>query len=273
MSDLPPSIRFYYVDEAGDPVLFNAKKKVVVGNAGCSSYFFVGKVEIPDPEGFAAELCELRQHLLADPYFKNVPSMQPERKKTALGFHAKDDLPEVRREVFKLLIKRDFRFYAVVRDKSVIAEKVLAHNKLKPTYRYHPNQLYDRCVSDLFKERLHQGESFKIFFARRGTKDRTEALNRAIEAARSAFYQKWGITGSAPIEILEGDCNTTVCLQVADYCLWALQRFYVRDEERFLDLISPKIGLLHDRDDTRESGAGRYYTQKNPLTLAARQKK
>jgi hypothetical protein len=64
-----------------------------------------------------------------------------------------------------------------------------------------------------------------------------------------------------------------VCLQVADYCLWALQRFYVRDEERFLDLISPKIGLLHDRDDTRESGAGRYYTQKNPLTLAARQKK
>jgi hypothetical protein len=40
---------------------------------------------------------------LADPYFKGVPSMQADAKKTALFFHAKDDLPEVRREVFRVL--------------------------------------------------------------------------------------------------------------------------------------------------------------------------
>ena len=84
---------------------------------------------------------------------------------------------------------------------------------------------------------------------------------------------KWGITGAAPIEIVEADCNTTVCLQVADYCLWALQRFYERGEDRFLNAIESKIGLIHDRDDTRESGAGMYYTQKKRLTLAARAKK
>jgi hypothetical protein len=161
----------------------------------------------------------------------------------------------------------------VVRDKKVIAEKVVQHNRIKPNYRYHPNQLYDRCISDLLKERLHKGDSIKIFFARRGAKDRSEALQKAIEAARTAFRRKWAITGAAPIEIIEADCKSTVCLQVTDYCLWALQRFYERNEDRFLDLIAPKIGLIHDRDDTRESGAGVYYTQKKPLTLRARAKK
>lgn len=275
MNDPPlsPAIRHYFVDEAGDPVLFSGKKKIVVGNPGCSNYFIVGKVEVDDPVETASALNALRQQLLADPYFKNVPSMQPEQKKTALGFHANNDLPEVRREVFRLLQGRSFRFFAVVRDKSFIARKVIEHNKIKPTYRYHPNQLYDRCISDLLKERLHKGDSIKIYFARRGTKDRTEALQKAIEAARTAFRRKWGIAGAAPIEIVEADCNTTVCLQVADYCLWALQRFYERSEDRFLELITPKIGLVHDRDDTRESGAGMYYTQKKPLTLAARAKK
>jgi len=52
----------------------------------------------------------LRQSLLADPYFKRVPSMQPAARKTALMFHAKDDVPEVRRDVFALLQKHEFRF-------------------------------------------------------------------------------------------------------------------------------------------------------------------
>ena len=275
MSTVPGSavVRNYFVDEAGDPVLFSAKKRIVVGTPGCSNYFIVGKVEVDKPDEASAALDGLRLQLLTDPYFKNVPSMQPEQKKTALGFHAKDDLPEVRREVFRLLDSLPFRFFAVVRDKTVVAHKVSEQNRIKPTYRYHPNQLYDRCISALLKERLHKGDSIKIYFARRGTKDRTEALLKAIEAAHTAFHRKWGLAGAAPIEIAEADCNSTVCLQVADYCLWALQRLYERAEDRFLNLIESKIGLIHDRDDAHESGAGMYYTQKNPLTLATRAKK
>ncbi len=41
--------------------------------------------------------------------------MQPKNRKTAVAFHAKDDLPDTRREVFKLLQKKPLRFYAVVR--------------------------------------------------------------------------------------------------------------------------------------------------------------
>jgi hypothetical protein len=211
--------------------------------------------------------------LLADPYFHGVPSMQPEQKKTAVAFHAKDDLPEVRREVFNLLQAHEVRFYAVVRDKQVITQKVLDHNRKSPNYRYHPNQLYDRCVSQLFKERLHKDAGYTIVFARRGKSDRTEALENALEAARAAFRQRWGIVGSAPIEIVPGNPPEVVCLQAIDYYLWALQRFYERGEDRFLKLVWPHVKLVIDVDDTREKAYGVFYTQSKPLTLAARAKK
>ena len=143
---------------------------------------------------------------------------------TALAFHAKDDLPEVRREVFNLLLRHDVAFYAIVRDKRVIADLVLDDNKRKPNYRYHPNQLYDRCVSQLFKDRLHKDAGYTIHFARRGNSDRTEALEKALEAARTAFRQRWGFGGTSPIEIVPSSPHETVWLQAVDYFLWALQR-------------------------------------------------
>ena len=46
---LPPSTCNYFVDEAGDPTLFNAQKKIVVGTSGCSMFFVVGLLDITDP--------------------------------------------------------------------------------------------------------------------------------------------------------------------------------------------------------------------------------
>ena len=51
--------------------------------------------------------------------------MQREARKTAVAFHAKDDLPEVRREVFALLKNSPgLRFFAVVTDKMRVLEYV-----------------------------------------------------------------------------------------------------------------------------------------------------
>lgn len=209
-------LRFYYVDEAGDPVLFSDKGRVIVGKEGCSKFFILGMLDVVAPDDVANAINKLRQQLLADPYFANVPSMRPEKRKTARLFHAKDDLPEVRREVFKLLGDMDLRFYAFIRDKRVIAEKVLAHNKVKPTYRYHPNQLYDRCVPMLFQERLHQHAAYRVVFAKRGSKDRTQAFERGLEQARSRFRQKRRIEGTAPIELVASDSERVTCLQATD---------------------------------------------------------
>ena len=89
--------------------------------------------------------------------FQGVPSFDPARGKTAVAFHAKDDLPEVRREVFQLLLAHPVKFYAVVRDKHEVVGEVRRRNARDTSYRYNQNELYDRLVEKLFQDRLHKG--------------------------------------------------------------------------------------------------------------------
>lgn len=267
MSDALPQPRtcHYFVDEAGDGTLFNKKKQVVVGHEGCSTNFILGVLEVAEPEPLHDDLNALRATLLSDPYLAKIPSLQPEKNKTAFAFHAKDDCAEVRREVYRLLMQHEMRFIAVVRNKAVIANKVRERNKMRPTYRYHPNQLYDRCVSRLFKERLHKEESYIIQFSRRGNRTRTEALQTAIEQARNNLRASWGIEAKSPIEIRAAQPADAGGLQAVDYFLWSLQRLYERGEERYWQFVAAKASLVHDVDDTRVSDYGVYYTKSNPL--------
>ena len=98
-------------------------------------------------------------------------------------------------------------------------------------------------------------------------------MEKALEAARDAFQKRWGIVGTAPIEIVASSPAEVVCLQAVDYFLWALQRFYEKDEDRFLSLIWPKTKLVIDVDDTRTAAYGVYYTQTKALTRSTRAKK
>jgi hypothetical protein len=127
----------YFVDEAGDPLLFNARKQVIVGTDGCSRFFMLGMVWVLDPQRLSEDLDALRRDVLSDPYFRGVPSLLPENRKTALLFHAKDDVAEVRREIFRVLTKHPIQFFAVVRDKLSVLEHVRVRNNAEPEYRYH----------------------------------------------------------------------------------------------------------------------------------------
>ena len=262
-------VRNYYVDEAGDGNLFGRRGKVLVGKEGCSRYFILGVLDVDDPTALARDLTQLRTELLADPYFAGVPSMQPERRKTALFFHAKDDLPEVRREVFQLLARHELRFLACVKDKLNVLEYVRVQRDRDPSYRYRSNELYDYLVRRLFREMLHTDDEYNIHFARRWRTDRTEALRLALLTARSRSEQDHGIATSPRMNVVPSSPPECVCLQAADYYLWALQRLYERREERFVRLMWPGFGLVIDMDDQREAGYRAYYTQKKPLTLAA----
>ena len=269
MKKRPAKSRYYFVDEAGDTTIFGRRGKVLIGEQGCSRYFILGVLDIPNPVVLQDELEDLRQSLLTDPYFKKVPSMQPEARKTALVFHAKDDVPEVRREVFALLQKHEFRFLAVVRDKKKVLEYVRRRNTLDLAYRYTPNDLYDYMVRVLFKNLLHKDERYEIYFSKRWKQDRTEALRAALKTAQERFAQNRGIITSPDIAVIPKSSTEDGGFQVVDYFLWSLQRFYERKEDRYLNLLWKSFRLVHDLDDTRKTPYGVYYTQKKPLTLAA----
>ena len=263
--------RHYFVDEAGDGNLFNKKGRLRYGEEGCSLYFILGVLDVPDPDRISQELNALRAQLLADPYFRKIPSMQPEARKTGLSFHAKDDIPEVRREAFTYLSKQDLRFFATVRDKSAVADYAIQQRERDGNYRYQPNELYDYMVRSLFKGLLHKDDACTVHFSKRGAQDRTAALRMALEITQEQFARRWGIQSKAVLSVVAQTPPQSGGLQAVDYFLWSLQRFYERREDRYLDFLCPQFSLVWDLDDKREHPYGRYYTQKRPLTVAALQ--
>lgn len=259
----------YFVDESGDPVLFSSRGEILVGKPGCSRFFILGLLDIKDPAALSREMEDLRQRLLGDPYFARVPSMHPDGGKTAAAFHAKDDIPEVRHEVFSLLMRHEMRFHAVVRKKAAVLNWARERRSMEPGFRYRPTVLYETMVSRLFKTHLHMADEYQVFFARRQKGDREEALREALNLARERFRRTYGIeprgrllpTALSPFQRQE--------LQAVDYFLWALQRAYEKGDDRYLGFVWPSIGVIHDVDDTREAAYGAYYNKKRPLSAAA----
>lgn len=269
-SETPSSIRHYFVDEGGDSTLFSKTGKVLVDTEGCSRFFILGLLDVPDPVVLNARFDKLRTQLMNDAYFKGVPSMQPNARKTALAFHAKDDLPEVRREVFRVLRDTEgLRFFAIVADKLSVLAYVRQRNKREPDYSYHPNELYDYLTSRLFKERLHQHDRYNIIFSKRGKSNRLDALRKLVETASESLTQIPDDSNTPVTYVSATTPKEHAGLQAVDYFVWALQRLYERGEERYLLYLWDAFRLVHDIDDMREAGYGTYYTQKKPLTAAA----
>lgn len=265
------SICHYYVDEAGDPNIFGPKGRVLIGSEGCSKFFILGLLQVEDPDSLYCEFSSLRRRLLADPYFTGVPSMQLEAKKTAIAFHAKDDLPEVRKEVFSILTKRtDIRFFAILRDKDQLLSYIRQRNNVDPLYHYEPNELYDYLVRRLFRDRLHQHDCYQIYFARRGRSDRTEALKSALRTAQERFVKKFHQPALNPqVDVFPASSKDIAALQAVDYFLWSLQRLFERGEDRFVSLLWSSFRLVIDLDDNRFARYGAYYDQRHPLNYLA----
>lgn len=267
-ADVPTAFIHYFVDEGGDPTLFNGNGTVIVGRPGCSRFFILGVLEVPDPQSLAADLEALRGSLLSSPALAGIASMQPRNRKTAVMFHAKDDCKEVRREVFSLLRRQQVSFSAVVRHKELIA--ALYDDRPRPMH-YRPNRLYDTCTSALFTDMLTSETCYRIVFAQRGNSQRTSSLEHALENAREQTRSRLGNCSSSAIEVDSCRPNRQICLQASDYFVWALQRLYERGDDEAWNWIQDKVVRVIDRDlnwrvDLTTRGV--VFDSGSPLTLS-----
>jgi len=240
----------------------------------------MGKLEVDDPAALSARLNALRERLAGHAYFDGVPSFDPARGKTAAMFHAKDDLPEVRFQVFDLLASEGgrLRFHAVICDKEKVLQDVRRRNETDPDYWYRHNELYDSLMRSLFGKFHRLADVYKICVARRGQSDRNEALRTAIDHAERDFTEKFGFGRGGTWDIRVSTPKNDACLQAVDYFLWAVQRFYEprvdaktglsSREARFLRLLWPQIGEIHDLHFGPTYGS--FFNKQNPLTLEER---
>ncbi len=285
------AVQQLFVDEAGTPTLFHESGKVIVDTFGCSRFFILGKLEVKNPAALASKLNELRRQMVANPMFAGTESFKPERKKTAVAFHAKDDLPEVRIPVFDLLrnVGNQLRFYAVVCDKFKLLKSEAAKRAAQPGYRFNENSIYDSLMRELFGKFHRLADRYEVCVAKRGNSPRNEALKTALVHAEGDFEKKFGFRRSQPDAwtVMVQSSKDNPCLQAVDYYLWALQRFYevkfnaatkqpqidrntgltIR-EDRFLNAVWPQVGEIHDLHFGQPHGT--FFTVQNPLKLAER---
>jgi len=157
-------------------------------------------------------------------------------------FHATEDPQAVRDEVFALLAGMDFRVDATILEKS----------KAQPHLR-DDAQLYKMAWYLHFKYLARRlGSSDRLFVAASslGTKKARGALHTAVDDV----VRQLSPCRSHRVAFWPADSDP--CLQVADYCTWAIQRKWERADERSHLIISPKI---RSEFDVWQNGEIYYY--------------
>jgi hypothetical protein len=254
MKKAQPSQTYFFVDESGDPTFYDRKGNLIVGQEGCSPILLLGFVEIREAEPIRQAILELQKELVHDPYFQGFPSI----KRTAVAFHAKDDLPEIRYEFFKLAAKLHFRAQFVVARK---IERVFRNS-----FQAREDVFYDHLVEQLFQNLLHRFENNTIYFAKRGSRNRQQPLQQAINQSAQRFEEKWGAQVNSNFAIQAQTPAGEPCLSLIDYMNWAVYRAYTRGDMNYFNTIQKKVSLLVDLYDTAKYPKN-WYNRKNPFDI------
>jgi len=252
MKEPQPGRAFFFVDESGDPVFYDRKGNLVVGQPGCSPILMLGFVQVQSPAPLRRAILALQQEIVQDTYFHGVPSIQ----KTAVAFHAKDDMPEVRYRFFRLLATMDFRAHLIVARK---IERVF-----RGSFKARETAFYDHLVSLLFQDVLHRYQLNTIYFAKRGSRDRQLPLSQAIQRGIQRFEGKWDCEVTTKFEVQAQTPSGEPCLSIVDYVCWAVYRAFTRGEIRYYKTIEDKVSLLVDLYDT-DNYPDNWYNRRNPF--------
>ena len=249
-----PGSTWFFVDESGDPTFYDRQGSLIVGQPGCSPILILGLVETQAPDPIRQAILALQHEVVQDPYFQDFPSI----KRTAVAFHAKDDLPEIRYRFFKLLASLDFHAQFIVARK---IERVFRNN-----FQAQENAFYDHLVAHLFQNLLHRYAHNFIYFAKRGSRDRQVPLSRAIHRGVERFEEKWDTQVTTTFRVQAQTPRGEPCLSAVDYMNWAVHRAFTRGEMRYYRAVEEKVSLLVDLYDI-----GKYphnwYSRKNPFDI------
>jgi hypothetical protein len=245
---------WYFVDETGDPVFYDHRGNLIVGQEGCSPILALGFIETTDPVPIRHALAELHTQIAAGKYLQVIPSIQ----KTNRAFHAKDDAPEVRYLVYQCLAGSEFKAQFVVARK---IERVFRNS-----FHAREGEFYDHLVSRLFENVLHRHTHNRIYFAQRGSRTRQAQLEQAVRRGVAKFESRWAAQVKTAVHVEPQTAVGEPCLQVIDYMNWAVYRAFVKREMRYYRFVEDKVSLLVDLYDVSKYPRN-WYSRDNPFDI------
>ena len=206
--------KYVFADEAGD---FEFARKQNV-----SRFFIICTITLSDCD-IGHKLLDLRRELA----WNNQP----------IGdyFHASEETQSIRDEVFKLIQAHDMRIDATIMEKCKAQPHVRADNA-----RFYQYGWYFHFKHVAPKILVRDNTQILVTAASLGTKRIKAAFKATINDVMQqvAGKNKW-IMSFCP-------AAADPCLQIADYCAWAIQRKWERGDARSYDLIKDKIKREYD---------------------------
>ena len=202
-----------YADEAGN---FDFSRK-----RGASCYFILTTVAIDD-HGIESELLELRRELAWS------------KADIVREFHATEDQQSVRDKVFDVLKQYSFRIDATIVEKSKALPRIRASEETfyKYAWFYHMKYVAPRVSS--------KSDDLMVVAASIGTKRKEKDFRYSIQDVMKQT------SPTRSIRVSMWPAAIDPCLQVADYCCWAIQRKWEASDCRSYNLIKDKIRSEYD---------------------------
>lgn len=244
---------YYFIDESGDPTFFDAKGNYIVGTEGCSAILILGFIKTEKPEEIRRALATLRTEISTDEYLKTIPSI----KKSSVSFHAKNDCPEVREKVFKMLKTLPFKCQFIVARKRL--------DIFTKRHQKNENVFYNEIISRLLENKLHKSDCV-LYFSKRGNQLKQIHLDTAIRSAILRFEEKTNTKVETETKVYIQVPTDEPCLQVIDYMNWAVYRAFTKREERYLTFLKEKVSFICDIYDLKKYPNNFYY-KSNPFDV------
>lgn len=204
---------YFFADEAGC-FTFNRNHNV-------SIYFLLCTVHMNSCEVGNALL-----HLRRDMQWREFPLLD--------YFHASEDRQIVRDEVFETICKHDFTVQATVMKKPKAQPQVR-----RSKARFYKIGWYFHFKHGAGKLVDPKGETL-VVAASIGNKREKLSFRNAVHDVldQTVPAEQWQAAFTP--------CNADSCLQVADYCAWAIQRKWERNDTKSYDLIKDRITYEYD---------------------------
>ena len=247
----------YFLDEAGDCTFFNKAGLPLLGQNGVSNTFMIGMAHFDKPlEPLRQKIRDLQHKIENDRYYKSFPSVQKRiREKGGFYFHAKDDIPELRKVFFDFLLEIDCRCEVVVGRKD-LGRFVQKHNRRHAEF-------YADLLSHLITPKLADKSYLTFNMAQLGNITSQHNLNIGLRKAEDRFYKNNPHDViRAKIDFQDHQFTHEPLLAIVDYFLWAVQRVFEKDEARYYTYLNEKIVKVTDLYDPK---GVQIYTGENPL--------
>jgi len=243
--------KYIFIDESGSPQFYAKRRRPLWISPDFVPIICLGMVSTDNRVRLRKAVLAFQQQVINDTLLNSIYSVaQP-----GWYLHARNDHSDINLKMVEFLRQLDgFHFSAVIGRK--IPEVFINKHNGNATEFY-----FDLMHKLLELDDLHTGCQYHLYLSQRQSNTEQRFAGAFEKAVRAKSLEEGGISYSCSV-VRSRDFPE---LSVADYLLWALQRYILKGESRYFMAMEKHYNKILDLYDNE--GAGKPYCENEPFRL------